>query len=107
MISWVLFFTGIPRFMGYKASKYDIEACYKIMKPGETVLVGFRFPAFNSIYPPFLYMTIEQINRKRHFRNISKDIRKFQLIFHSVKCSKTMEISNSLIDSYISVSFRL
>ncbi|KII73473.1 hypothetical protein RF11_16205 [Thelohanellus kitauei] len=107
MISWVLFVTDIPRFMVYKASKYEIEACYRIIKKGERVLVGFRFPAFNSTYPPLIFMTIEQAYRNRLFKRLPKDMTQFQLIFHSIKCNETIEISNLLGDDGTTVSFIL
>ncbi|KII68866.1 hypothetical protein RF11_10122 [Thelohanellus kitauei] len=94
MISLILFFACIPGFMGYNASKYDIEACYKIIKPGSDVLVGFRFPTFNSLYPTVIYMTIERKYCRGYLRNISIDIFQFELKFHSLKCKKTMEISH-------------
>ncbi|KII62363.1 hypothetical protein RF11_06082 [Thelohanellus kitauei] len=60
MLSLVILFACIPRFKGYNTSIYDIEACYRIIKSGTTVLVGFRFPVFNYLYPPILYMKIKR-----------------------------------------------
>ncbi|KII62247.1 hypothetical protein RF11_06884 [Thelohanellus kitauei] len=106
MLCVVLLFTGIPLVMGYHASKHDIEACYRIIKPGHTVLIGFRFPAFHSVYPPAIYMTIEREYREISSRNRLKDIFKFQLIFHSTKCNRTFEISQTGNYQTYSVYFR-
>ncbi|KII68863.1 hypothetical protein RF11_10119 [Thelohanellus kitauei] len=80
--------------MGYNASKYDIEACYKIIQPGPVVLVGFRFPTFNSLYPSVIYMKIKQEYRNLSSRIWKEQIFQFELMFHSIKCNKTMEIRN-------------
>ncbi|KII72199.1 hypothetical protein RF11_15227 [Thelohanellus kitauei] len=93
MLSFLLLSTYLPRFIGYKASIYDIEACYEIIQPGETILVGFRFPAFNSVYPPTMYMIIKLKSWQLRFTNKSTEIFEFALVFHSKKCNKTMDIS--------------
>ncbi|KII74800.1 hypothetical protein RF11_14929 [Thelohanellus kitauei] len=94
MISFILFFVCIPLFMGYNASKYDIEACYKIIQSGPVVLVGVRFPTFNSLYPTVIYMIIKRKYSSGSLGNFLVDTFHVELMFHSLKCNKTMEISH-------------
>ncbi|KII65015.1 hypothetical protein RF11_03564 [Thelohanellus kitauei] len=91
MLYLVLIVLSIRVALGDITSEDNIE-----YKRNEIVLVGFRFPAFHSLYPQVMYMTIKRKYFHPHKRiHLDEADIRFQLIFHSIKCNKTMTVSHS------------